>query len=272
MSASTRAPGAFDPELDAGSRAHYEDPTYYTSSYRRRIDDVQYYVTEASRSGGPMLEYGVGNGRIALPVARHGIAVTGVDQSQPMLNDLKERLTLERDDVRARLKIRLGDMRALRLKKRFALVICPFNTALHLYSRHDVEQFLARARTHLLPEGKLIVDLAIPSFVDLMRDPSRGYRGANFRHPTTGDIVRYSERFDYDCIRQVLFVTTDFEPVGKPDDGWVLPLAHRQFFPQEWEALLHYNGFKVDEVFGDFHRGPLTRTSDVMVWHARKKR
>jgi SAM-dependent methyltransferase len=261
-----------DPELDAGSRAHYEDPVYYTSNYRRRIDDVQYYVTEATRSGGPMLEYGVGNGRIALPVARHGVSVTGVDQSRAMLSDLEERIALEREDVRARLELREGDMRSVRLRGRFELVICPFNTALHLYTREDVERFFARVRAHLAPGGTFITDLAVPSFVDLLRDPSRGYRGANFRHPTTGDIVRYAERFDYDAVRQVLFVTTDFEPIGRPEDGWVLPLAHRQFFPQEWEALLHYNGFDVADVFGDFHGGPLTRTSDVMVWHARRRR
>jgi hypothetical protein len=189
-----------------------------------------------------------------------------------MLTDLKARILLERDDVRARMRLREGDMRSVRMKSRFNLIICPFNTALHLYTRDDVERFLARVRSHLAPGGTFIVDLAVPSFIDLMRDPARGYRGANFRHPTTGDLVRYAERFDYDCIRQVLFVTTDFEPLGKPDEGWVLPLAHRQFFPQEWEALLHYNGFVAEDVFGDFHGGPLTRTSDVMVWHARRKK
>jgi hypothetical protein len=45
------------------------------------------------------------------------------------------------------------------------------------------------------------------------------------------------------------------------------PLAHRQFFPQEWEALLHYNGLRVLRVEGDFQGGPLTRESDVMIWH-----
>jgi len=83
--------------------------------------------------------------------------------------------------------------------------------------------------------------------------------------------VRYAERFDYDCIRQVLFVTTTFEPIGRPADGWVLPLAHRQFFPQEWEALLHYNGLEAIKVEGDFHGGPLDKQSDVMVWHARRR-
>jgi SAM-dependent methyltransferase len=261
-----------DRELDAGSRAHYEDPVYYTSTYRRRIDDVQYYVTQATRSGGPMLEYGIGNGRIAMPVARHGVPVTGVDHSRAMLADLRSRLPLERPDVQARVTLRHGDMRSARLKAHFPLVICPFNTALHLYTRSDVERFLARVRAHLTPDGTFIVDLAIPSLIDLMRDPTRAFRGSNFRHPTTGDLVRYDERFDYDDLRQVLFVTTTMEPVDRPQESWVVPLAHRQFFPQEWEALLHYNGFMATDAFGDFHGGPLTRSSDVMVWHARRKR
>jgi hypothetical protein len=68
----------------------------------------------------------------------------------------------------------------------------------------------------------------------------------------------------------VLFVSMEFEPVGAPGDSWATPLAHRQFFPQEWEALLHYIGFHVDRVEGDFHGGPLAKESDVMVWHARR--
>ena len=84
--------------------------------------------------------------------------------------------------------------------------------------------------------------------------------------------MKNREHFDYDPARQVLFVSMEFEPLSDPARGWMTPLAHRQFFPQEWEALLHYNGFVAEDVFGDFHGGPLTRTSDVMVWHARRKR
>src|SRR3984957_9916166 len=102
-----------DRELEAGSRAHYEDAAYYTSTYRRRIDDVQFYVGLAQKHGGPVLEYGVGNGRIALPVARHGVSVTGVDHSQPMLTDLRSRLRREPAEVRRRVTLHRGDMRSL---------------------------------------------------------------------------------------------------------------------------------------------------------------
>ncbi len=275
---------ASDRELDAGSRAHYDDAAYYASLYRNRIDDVQFYVDVAlkyaGRAGksGAVLEYGIGNGRIALPVARHGVSVVGIDHSRPMLADLRARLAREPDDVRKRVMAHHGDMRNKRIGKRFPLVTCPFNAALHLYTRDDVERFLARVRAHLAPGGRFVCDLSVPMFQDLLRDPARAYKAPRFRHPTTGDIVRYVEHFDYDRARQVLFVSMEFDPIGKSgknektDRAWMTPLAHRQFFPQEWEALLHYNGFEVDKVEGDFHGGPLDRTSDVMVWFARARR
>jgi SAM-dependent methyltransferase len=264
-----------DRELEAGSRAHYDDAAYYASLYRNRIDDVQFYVDVARKYGGPVLEYGIGNGRIALPVARHGVPVVGIDHSRPMLADLRARLAREPADVRARVTAHHGDMRQKRIAKRFPLVTCPFNAALHLYTRDDIERFLARARAHLAPGGTFVCDLSVPVFQDLLRDPARAYKAPRFKHPTTGEIVRYVEHFDYDRARQVLFVSMEFDPIGHgagADRGWMTPLAHRQFFPQEWEALLHYNGFEVDKVEGDFHGGPLDRTSDVMVWFARARR
>jgi SAM-dependent methyltransferase len=260
-----------DRELEAGSRAHYDDPAYYTATYRRRMADVIYYVNLALESGGPVLEYGIGNGRIAMPLARAGLEVVGIDHSRPMLDDLRRRLKQEPPDVRRLLRLVRGDMRRVKLRRRFPLVICGFNTALHLYTRDDVERFFARVREHLTPGGVFVADLSTPPLADLERDPERGYHAPRFRHPTTGGMVKNTERFDYDPARQVLFVSMEFEPVGRPDLGWMTPLCHRQFFPQEWEALLHYNGLEAIKVEGDFLGGPLDKQSDVMVWHARRR-
>jgi SAM-dependent methyltransferase len=260
-----------DRELEAGSIAHYEDPAYYSATYARRIEDVAYYVSIALRSGGPVLEYGIGNGRIALPIARHGAEVVGVDHSAPMLADLRARLAREPREVQARVTAVRGDMRRVRLRRRFPLVLVTFNTALHLYARRDVEAFLARVREHLLPRGRLVVDLSMPALADLLRQPSRPFHAPRFVHPTAGEVVKNREYFDYDPVRQVLFVTFEFEPTADPRRSWMTPLSHRQFFPREWEALLHYNGFVVQRVDGDFQGGPLTSDSDVMIWHARRK-
>ena len=94
MSTNDRRPRGkrVDRELEAGSAAHYGDPAYYTQTYRKRTEDVAFYVDLARQVGGPILEYGAGNGRITLALARAGFTVTAVDLSAPMLVDLKQRL------------------------------------------------------------------------------------------------------------------------------------------------------------------------------------
>ena len=232
---------ARDAELEAGSDAHYTDPGYYASTYADRDEDVDYYVSLAVERGGPVLEYGCGNGRILLPLARAGLRVTGLDRSAPMIGDLRARLKREPPAVRERARARRGDMRSWRSKVRFPLVLCTFNTFLHLYDRHDVERFCARVLAHLTPRGRFVVDVSIPVPEELARTPDKLHRTPRFKHPSTGEVVRYGERFEYDALRQVLLVGMEFEPKGRPQDAWMTPLAHRQFFPQELEALLHYN-------------------------------
>lgn len=218
-----------------------------------------------------MLEHGIGNGRIAIPLAQAGVEVAGIDASRPMLKDLRARLKSEPAAVRRRVSAVHGDLRTTRLPgRRFPLVICPFNTALHLYHRTDVEQWLARVKEQLTPRGELVFDIGMPMPEDLARAPSAPFRIPPFDHPNLGR-VRYREHFDYDRIRQILFVSMIFERRTPPNIGEELmtPLAHRQFFPREMEALLHYNGFELTALEGDFTGAPLGQDSDVMVFRAR---
>ena len=207
-------------------------------------------------------------------MAEGGSHVWGVDLSKPMVDDLRAQLRRMPEAVQRRITTRVGDMRRVKLGRRFPLVICPFNTALHLYTRQDVEQWLARVREHLAPGGELVLDVSMPVLEDLCRDPGRAYHTPPFLHPTAGK-VNYREHFDYDRVRQILFVSMFFEPAGKGSarsEEFMTPLAHRQFFPQELEALLHYNGFAITALHGDFHGAPLGPRSDVMVVHARRRK
>jgi len=244
-----------DRELAAGTSAHYEDPAYYAKAYARRRDDVAFYVSIAQRRRGPVLEYGCGNGRISLALARAGTEVTGIDLSPTMLADLRGRLANEPADVRARVRVVAGDMTKKRLSRRFPLVICPFNALLHLYTRVDVERFLARVTEHLEPDGRFVFDVSVPDAEELSRDPQKLHRTRPFVYPGVGR-VKYGERFDYDPLRQVLFVSMEFEPLDPGHEPFVTPLAHRQFYPRELEALLHYNGFTIERLIGDFDGKP----------------
>lgn len=269
LTTSKRPIAARGKDLEVGSRAHYTDAAYYTKTYKKRVEDVAFYVERALECGGPVLEYGAGNGRILLPIARHGVEITGVDLSNDMIADLKRRASEEHPDTRRLITARQGDMRSVRLRKRFPLVIATFNSILHLYDRTDFEQFFARVREHLAPGGHFVFDVSIPSPIDQGRDPERAYSAPRLRHPTTGQLVKYAERFDHDPIRQVIMVTIEFTPLDAPEEAWVTPLAHRQLYPLETEALLHYNGFEVVKVASDFHDEPLSRDSDFAVWTCR---
>ena len=230
---------------DAGSLAHYSDPAYYSKTYGERRHDVERYVRLARESGGPVLEYGIGNGRVGIAIAKAGVAITGVDLSRSMLDDLAARLEKQPPQVQARVTTHHGDMRSVKLEQTFALVIVPFNGILHLYERTDFESFFARVREHLAPGGRFVLDFSLPAPADLARDSERWFGAPRIRHPSTGELVRYDERFEYDPIRQLLLVTTRFTPEGgRP---WTIPLTHRQVYPREMEALLHYNGFS--EIF-----------------------
>jgi SAM-dependent methyltransferase len=249
---------------DAGATEHYADPLYYTKTYGDRTHDVDYYVKVARRAKGPVLEYGVGNGRVALPIARAGVHITGIDLSRPMLDSFEAQLATAPKQLRSRVTLHHGDMRELALEERFPLVIAPFNCMLHLYERRDMEAFLARVRAHLAPGGRFVFDFSVPHGEDLSRDPEKSYGAPRIRHPTTGELTRYAERFEYDRLRQLLLIRMDFMPEGK-SKAWTVPLTHRQYFPREMEALLHYNGFTEIFFTADFTDEPADQHVDSLV-------
>src|ERR687896_335786 len=107
----------------------------YDSWSRSVTEDVPFYVEEARAAGGPVVELGVGTGRIAVPIAREGIRVIGVDNSARMLDVC--RAQAEREGVADFLDLRLGDLREPPVDERVRLVLCPFRSYLHLHSEHD---------------------------------------------------------------------------------------------------------------------------------------
>lgn len=257
-------------QLSPGAVEHYLDPAYYTKAYGRRVHDVEYYVDLAKRCRGAVLELGAGNGRVTLPVARAGVPITAVDHSAPMLSDLRAQLRDEAAETRARVRIRRGDIRRVRLETRYSLVIAPFNTVLHLYERRDLEAFLKTVRLHLLPGARLVFDFSPPHCPDLSLDPERWYGGPRLRHPSNGQLVRYAERFHYAPMTQILSVWMRFTPAD-PAAAWEVLLTHRQYFPEEMAALLHYNGFTDQRWTADFGPNLPSSLSQTLVVSCRPR-
>lgn len=260
-----RVSGALKGSSSSARRGHYDDPAYYDKAYRTRRADVVFYRELAlRRARGPILEYGVGNGRVALELAHAGFDVVGVDNSKPMLAQLRDKLRRQPPALAERVRASLGDMRTKRLAQRFALVIAPFNVVLHLYTDDDLMAFLERVRGHLLPQGRLVFDFSMPHPEDLALDPERWYGGPRLRDPSSGKLVRYHERFRYDALSQILRMTFRFSPV----DGsapWETELLHRQWFPQELAAALRRAGFRRQRWTADFTEELPDQNADSLV-------
>lgn len=255
-----------------GSEAHYDDPDLYDQTYRRRREDVRFYLQLAEELSAPsVLELGVGTGRVALALARAGYRVVGVDRMEPMLARFRSRLARERREVAARVELVRADLRRVRLRERFRLIVAPFNVLMHLYERRDWEAALARVRAHMARGGRFVFDVIHPDMRALVREPGRFYRSRPIRDPRSGQRFAYAEAFDYDPATQVQIVTAALEPLDSAGDVRLQPLAHRQMFPREIEALLHYNGFALEHLWGDFLRGPLTPESESQIVVARKR-
>ncbi len=255
-----------------GSEAHYEDGRYYDQAYRRRRHDVRFYTNLAVESGGPVLELGAGTGRVALAIAKAGVEVVGVEPMAPMLEQAHQRLDRLPRAARDRVEFRKGDLTRLRLRRKFPLVIAPFNVWMHLYSRADIERGFATVRHHLESGGLFAFDVLLPDPISLARESSKRYRGGVVPHPKDGVRYRYSEYFSYDALSQIETVIMDFEHPEKKELSFCTPLTQRQFFPAELEALAHYNGFELESLTGDFDNRPITAATESQVLVARMRR
>ena len=137
---------------------------------RSVVEDVAFYVEEARKAAGragvdpatPVVELGVGTGRIAVPVAEAGVGVIGVDRSEGMLDVCRARA--EAAGVTERLDLRVGDFRRPPVTERVALVMCPFRAYLHLPDDEGERVAALRAAFDLLvPGGRLAFDVFAPS-------------------------------------------------------------------------------------------------------------
>src|SRR3954465_2520062 len=109
------------------------------------VEDVAFYLEEARRSGGPVVELGVGTGRIAVPIAADGIRVIGVDSSRGMLDVCARRAAL----AGLAIALRVGALREPPVTERVPLVICPFRSLLHMHT--DEDRLSVLAAPHELP-------------------------------------------------------------------------------------------------------------------------
>ena len=219
------------------------------------VEDVAYYVDLAREAEGPIVELAVGNGRVAIPVAREtGRKVIGIDLSPAMLAQARERVDAEGVD----LELRQGDMRDLELEEPAGLVYSPARALLHMPTWQDRRRVFERVAAALRPGGRF----AWNAFVF---DPLIAARlSGEVRQHADGS--RIWERVDYDPTESRLDITAW---VGRPGEG-ERTLSLWWVNRSEWEGLIEVAGLEVEALYGDFDRRPLGKEDREFIWVARK--
>lgn len=242
----------------------YSDPTGYDLENDSFEPDGPFYLTLAQRTGGSVLEIGCGTGRITIPLAQQGIQITGLD----LLPHMQERAKSKAGDLPIRWVE--ADARSFNLGTRFRFIFESGATFQHLHERTDQEAMLAQVREHLEADGRFVLSSIFPHANQLVSQETE-QDWFTYSNPQ-GQEVRVSGTQHYDAIRQIMTETayrrwTDAqgEEVLK-----VAPLSLRYVFPQEMEALLHYNGFTIIERYGDMDFSPLTSESDHLIYVCEK--
>ena len=212
---------------------------------RSVTEDVPFYVAEARKAGGPIVELGVGTGRIAVPTAAAGIRVIGVDSSAGMLEVCRRYAEVE--GVTELLDLRLGDLAAPPVPERVRLVTCPFRSYLHLPDHDARVGALSAARELLLPGGRLIFDAFAPLEDDILETHGRWIE----REP---DIF---ERADWDEASRTLTLSVR-------SDDFVTSFGLHWLSLPEWLRLLDAAGLTADAVYGWFDRRPHNGDEDMV--------
>src|SRR5581483_3183700 len=167
------SPSASPPsESSTGHPSPYDRiAALYDPWSRSVVEDVSFYVAEARKARGTVVELGVGTGRIAVPTAEAGVRVIGVDSSAGMLEVCRARAA--EAGVADRLDLRLGDLRDPPVTERVPLVTCPFRSYLHLTDDAERLAALRAARDLLVDGGRLVFDVFAPSAEDIAETNGR---------------------------------------------------------------------------------------------------
>ena len=209
-------------------------------------------------------------------MAESGLDVFGLEPSSEMLGLAKENVSKLSNEVQERIHLVAGDMRDFSLKNRFNTVLIPYRAFHHILAPEEQRKSLLCINEHLLDDGLLIIHNGDPDLNGLASASGGGTEVKKLQeldHPETGNRVILWGRRKCDLETQISEWHNTYEEISK--SGETITRIHnvdttRHIFKNEMQYLLELCGFRIQELYGNFHRGPY-RYGGEQIWLARKK-
>ncbi len=208
------------------------------------------YVLAGLAGGGPVLEFAIGTGRIALPLMARGVVVKGIDVSRPMVAELRKK------PGGKRVEVVVGDMTTTRMPGAFSLVYLVFNTIDNLIAQAAQVACFRNAAAHLAPGGRFVIETLLPRIQRLPHGEvahaiawSPGHWGTDVFDPVTQTYTSHHIRIRDGAVTR-------------------LSIPFRYVWPAELDLMAQLAGLVPEHRWQDWQRTTLTRHSDghVSVW------
>jgi SAM-dependent methyltransferase len=248
--------------------AEYYDAEYAHMKMLER--DVPFFLRQLPRRRQDVLELCVGTARAAIPIAQGGHRVVGVDYAEDLLEIAKRK----RDGVGLtprELELRRGDVRRLKLDRKFDWVCIFFNTLLAFPTLAELDRVLQVVRGHLKPRGRFWLDIFQPDMALLSGDQLKGLDPRIFYVPTLERTVYQTTQIRRNVAEQRQQVTFCY--------GWFdsRGIEHREknsfemtwLFPRELALVLERNGLSIERIYGDHDGSDVSDNSPRLIARAR---
>jgi ubiquinone/menaquinone biosynthesis C-methylase UbiE len=230
---------------------------FYDTIYHNMRDavDNEYFQNEIQRSGGKILEIGVGTGRLFINALNQGADIHGLDISESMLEILYKKL--QRDQ---HYRISQQNIINFSFDFKFNLIIAPFRVIMHLLNIEEQIKAIDNVYNHLNSNGRFIFDAFIPDLNQLIKgiNNQMDFEGEY----DSGQKIRRFVSTSPNLINQTIQVNFHLEWEEKNElkhDDWILPL--RFFFRYELEHLLERTKFEKYKIYGDYKGSELNKES-----------
>ncbi len=227
-----------------GERFSEKYDEWYGSFDERIIDRI-----EEMAAGGSVFELGIGTGRVAIPLAKRGLRVAGMDSSPAMLEKLKQKKSGEQ------VTVEVGDFASFETDEKYDVVYIIFNTLFALHSQEEQVNCFKCVEKILKPGGKFIVEAFVP-------DPSRFPGGQTVR---TVDLKEDNVKIEcstHDAAGQL--VTSQMVDIS--DGGIKLyPIKIRYIWPAEMDLMARLAGLQLEERWSNWGKASFSASSGMHV-------
>ncbi len=229
------------------------DEGYFGERVAARYDDVSWGMfapallaataafLEEMADGGAALEFAIGTGRVALPLAERGVKVAGMDNSEAMLRRLRAKAT--------EIEAVAGDMATTHVEGDFSLVYLVFNTIFNLTSQDGQVACFENAAAHLQPGGRFVIEARVP---EIQRLPP-GQSVLPWRADPSG--MSY---YVYDVVTQRLSGQHYYFKDGLIEAS---PTEMRYAWPAELDLMARIAGMRLAHRWGGWKKEPFTNLS-----------